>query len=266
MRHLFVAVPLDPRRLLLILILACPAIALAQACSDSDGPTAPSAPVGVVLARLDCTSSFPECGWSYRGNEHFYSLARAGNGARFTLTPGSSTDLAQFYTGWSTDLMPSDAAAIYVRMHLTVHGPISGDGVGDVWTNKFVIVNDGAPSTRERAIVEMRPAAGGRLALRIQRNIDGDDARSPEADVPNDRRVALQFEIRRGSGGRVAIWIDNPNQSRPTTQSPRFDFDISRWANINVGYYQNASLAPAGRVSYTVEDVVVSDAFDPAFR
>ncbi len=245
-----------------------PALALVLVSSAvcAQAPSGPPPPGGNILARLDCTASFPACGWGYSGNEQHYSLARVGNGARFTLTPGSAATLTQFYTGWSTDLAASEAPAIYLRMHLTVHGPINTDGVGDTWTNKFVIVNDRAKSQLERAIVELRPEGVGKLAVRIQRNIDGEEAGTRAVDLPTDRRVALQFEIRRGANGRVALWLDNANPAKPTAASPRFDFDISRWANVNVGYYQNASLAANGRVAYTVEDVVVADAFDPAFR
>jgi hypothetical protein len=239
----------------------------AFAAARDAGPQEPIPPTpggGTILAKVDCTQDFPNCGVAHRASPH-YTLTPAGNGARFTLTPGSASQLTQFYTGWMTSFS-SRAPALYIRMRLTAHKPFKPSGIGDVWTNKFIICNDGSDAS-QRAIAELRPdETDSKMGLRLQRNIDGDEARTPVTYLPFDRPVAVQMEIRRGAQGRTAIWIDNPNPAKPTVASPVFHFAIPAYRDCAFGYYQNASLAPDGRVSYTVQDLVVSEAFDPTFR
>jgi hypothetical protein len=224
----------------------------------------------VNAAELDCSKGFPACGWISMTDlaSPYYRVTQVGNGARFTLEPVANQ--AQFYLGWQTpDAFTSHAAAIYVRYHLTVHAPFVARGVGDVWTDKLIIVNNGAKESRHRAIAELKPISDPQLrdvSIGIQRNIDGGVTLTPRQDLKIGRRVAVQMEVRRGADGRTAVWIDNGNCARPTAVSGRFDFDMPAFSNVGIGFYVNAALAEGGSVDFTIEDVAVSEACDPAFK
>ena len=75
--------------------------------------------------------------------------------------------------------------------------------------------------------------------------------------------VALQFEARSGSSGRVAIWMNNDNYSSPTRTSPNFNLPANAWNNIRIGFYSNASLSSSGRITFEVTDFQIDDQFDP---
>jgi hypothetical protein len=230
------------------------------------GRSAAQTPDG-VWARLDCTSDFPNCGWGYRGDNPHYTLTPVGNGARFTLTPGSASSITQFYMGWTKPIPQVEMGQrLYVRLRLKAVGKQSDDGVDDVWTNKFIIIGDGSDSG-SRVIVEMRRSEHhDSLATRIQRNIDGDDARTRFVDIPRDELVSLQYEAKSGPAGRVAIWMNRNEYDKPTATSPTFDLSPRAWNNVNLGYYSNASLARSGRIVFEVTDLEVGGAFDPAWR
>jgi len=231
------------------------------------GLASPAAAQMTPITTINCTSSnFPNCGWSLRGSNPHYTLTQVGNGARFALTPGSASSLTQFYMGWGTAVpQASQGQSRYIRFRIRVSGPVNPAGVGDVWTDKFIIFGDGGDAT-SRVIIELRPGASNNLSTRIQKNISGDEARSGTVDIPNDQTVALQFEARSGSAGRVALWMNNDNYSAPTTTSPDFSLSAAAWNNINVGYYSNASLSSSGRVTFEVTDFQFDDQFDPNWR
>ncbi len=233
------------------------------------GLASPAAAQMTPITTISCTSSnFPNCGngWGYRGSNPHYTLTQVGNGGRFSLVPGSASSMTQFYMGWGTAVpQASQGQSRYIRFRIRVSGPVNVSGVGDVWTDKFIILGDGSDNT-SRVIIELRPGAGNNLSTRIQRNIDGDEARSGTMDIPNDQVVSLQFEARSGSSGRVALWMNNDNYSSPTTTSPNFNLSASQWNNLNVGYYSNASLASSGRVVFEVTDFQFDDQFDPNWR
>ena len=68
------------------------------------GVASPAAAQMTPIAALNCTdANFPNCGWGNWGLNH-HTLTRVGNGARFTLTPGSASSLTQFYMGWGTNI------------------------------------------------------------------------------------------------------------------------------------------------------------------
>jgi hypothetical protein len=261
---------------LLLLSAACGGSSGSQTQAPPTSPTSPSPapnepifeqpPRGDLLTRLDCSpSSFPNCGWGHRGDNPHHTLTRVGNGARFTLIPGSAAFLTQFYMGWSTAIPQIESGqAVYIRMRLRAVGSQSSVGVGDVWTNKFVILGDGSDS-RSRVIIEMRQSLGDSLATRIQRNIDGDDARTPLVDLPRDVPVSLQYEARSGDRGRVAVWMNNNTYGAPAATSPIFALSSAAWSNINVGFYSNATLAPSGRIVFEVTDLEVGTGFDPTW-
>jgi hypothetical protein len=229
-------------------------------------PPPPPPATGRTLARLDCGVSFPNCNMGYWGANAHHTFTRAGNGFRLDLVPGSATTTTQFYGGVGGNLASNAADAVYVQMHLTVHGPFNPAGVGDVWTDKGFMLNDQTGDTGERAIGELRPnMADNRMVLRVQKNIFGPGFMS-EVELPLDRTVAIQFEVRRGAQGRTAIWLDNPTFATPTSVSPAFAWTVSAWRNVRVGFFHNASLATGGHVAFTVTDFKVTDTFDPAFR
>jgi hypothetical protein len=217
------------------------------------------------LAVLNCTSTnFPSCGWGHWGNNPHHTLTRVGNGARFTLTPGSATQLTQFYMGWGTNIPQATLGqSRFIRLRLRVIGPVNPAGVEDVWTDKFIILGDNG-DTPGRVIIELRPTLqDNALETRIQKNIAGDEARTPLLTLPIDQTVSLQYEARSGSNGRVAVWMNNNNFATPTRVSPTFNLEALAWNNIRVGFYSNASLASNGRITFEVTDVVIDDAFDP---
>lgn len=245
-------------------LIALGILAAAAVASQTSQP-APPAPKDGVLARLDCSSDFPACGvekWM-RGVGAEYDLEQAGNGARFRFRP--RTTPSQPYLGW---VLPLDttASTIYVRFHLTVHKPLRAAGVADVWTNKLIIVNNGARSSSDRAIVELKPSRTedlSDLSLGISKNI-GEG--TPRVDLPIGRKNALQFRVTRGEAVTFAMWLNNPNCSRPTSESDKLDFTPPAFANVAVGFYANAAMTAGGNVDFSIEDVVVGDACDPGFK
>jgi hypothetical protein len=228
------------------------------------GLGSPAAAQMTPITELGCTSAnFPNCNWGFWGDNPHYDLTRVGNGGRFTLTPGSASGQTQFYMGWGVNGLPvpQDGQARYIRLRLRVVGPVDGTGVGDVWTDKFIVLGDGSDSG-SRVIVELRPTPTG-LETRIQKNIEGDDQRTPLLSIPSDQLVSLQYEARSGSSGRVAIWMNNNVYASPSRTSPNFSLPARAWNNLRVGFYSNASLASSGRVIFEVTDVQYDDQFDP---
>jgi hypothetical protein len=255
---------------LLAIVLAAAALVVAVTrAGQAPGP----GPDG-VLARLDCSRGFPDCGWGRwvnRSGPAFHTvtpLPDGRNGARFDLTPTSTP--GQFYLGWGTKFT-STAPTLYIRFHLTIHPPLRANGVSDPWSTKFIIVNDGGDASI-RAIAELKPArsADNRdLVLAWKRNIEGPgDASFSSVDLTPKfgQRMAVQMAVTRGAQGRTAIWIDNPNPARPTSASRTFDFAPTEWRSIGLGFYSNMTVDTSGSVAYTIEDAVVSEAFDPSFR
>jgi hypothetical protein len=215
---------------------------------------------------INCAAGFPSCGWTYRGNNPHYTLSQVGTGARFALTSGSSPTLTQFYMGWYTSVpQAAQGSSRYIRLRIRVASPVNPAGVGDVWTDKFIILGDGGDST-SRVIVELRPwydQNGEFLVTRIQQNIAGDEARTPTLRLVENQLVSLQFEARSGSAGRVAMWMDNNNYAAPSAVSPNFNLSAAAWNNIAVGAYSNASVAAAGHIVFEVTDFQYDDEFDP---
>jgi hypothetical protein len=229
------------------------------------GAAAPAAAQMTPIAALNCTdANFPNCGWGNWGLNAHHSLTRVGNGARFTLTPGSATSITQFYMGWGVTVpQAAQGDTRYIRLRIRVVGPVGPAGVGDLWTDKFIILGDGSDNT-SRVIVELRPnMTDNGLETRIQKNISGDEARTPLLGLPNDQQVSLQFEARSGSSGRVAVWMNNNTYGSPTRVSPNFSLSAGAWNNLRVGFYSNASLALSGHIVYEVTDVQLDDQFDP---
>ncbi len=228
------------------------------------GVASPAAAQMTPIAALNCTdANFPNCGWGNWGLAH-HTLTRVGNGARFTLTPGSASSLTQFYMGWGTSIpQVSTGESRYIRLRMRIVSPVNPSGVGDLWTDKFIILGDGSDSS-SRVIVELRPnMQDNGLETRIQKNIAGDEARTPLLPLPADQLLSLQFEARSGSSGRVAVWLNNNNYGSPSRTSPNFNLPASAWNNIRVGYYSNASLSSSGRITFELTDVQIDDQFDP---
>ncbi len=224
----------------------------------------PAAAQMTPIASLNCTdANFPNCGWGNRSSSH-YTLSKVGNGARFTLTPGSASGLTQFYMGWGTSIPQVQTGQTrFIRLRMRIIGPVNPSGVGDVWTDKFIILGDGGDSS-SRVIVELRPNnSNNGLETRIQKNIAGDDARTPLLPLPSDQLLSLQFEARSGSSGRLAIWLNNNNYGSPTRTSPNFNLPANAWNNLQVGYYSNSSLSSSGRITFELTDVQIDDEFDP---
>jgi hypothetical protein len=228
------------------------------------GVAAPAAAQMTPITSLNCTASnFPNCGWGNWGLNAHHTLTRVGNGARFTLVPGSASQITQFYMGWGVAVPQANQGdSRYIRLRLRVNGPVRPSGVGDLWTDKFIILGDGSDNS-SRVIIELRPnMTDNGLETRIQKNIAGDEARTPLLGIPNDQTVSLQFEARSGSSGRVAVWMNNDTYGSPTRVSPNFSLSAAAWNNIRVGFYSNASLASSGNINFEVTDVQYDDQFD----
>src|SRR6185503_2668973 len=136
-------------------------------------PAAPGA--DGVIARLDCSKGWPGCGWEpwTDVSSPFYKAGQSGNGTRFTFTPAARQ--GQPYLGWVAKFS-TDSNEIYIRFRLTFHAPFKGNGVGDVWTNKLAIVNNGGDP---RAIVQLKPfgaADNSDLSLSTTVGISSDGA------------------------------------------------------------------------------------------
>ncbi len=225
---------------------------------------APVAAQTTPIAALNCTdANFPNCGWGNWGVNPHHTLTRVGNGARFTLVPGSASSLTQFYMGWGVSVPQAQQGdSRYIRLRLRVTSPVNPSGIGDLWTDKFIILGDGSDNS-SRVIVELRPnGSDNGLETRIQKNIDGDEARTPLLGLPMDQTLSLQFEARSGSSGRVALWMNNNTYGSPTRVSPNFSLSAAAWNNLRVGFYSNASLASNGRITYEVTDLQYDDQFD----
>lgn len=234
-------------------------------------PPPPPPPTGSVLSRLNCTAAnFPDCGIGYWGRLSTgpgvydgHTVERVGNGARFRLTPSSSQ--GQFYLGWQMPAQNSTANAIYIRYRLTINGPFRGRGVGDVWSDKLVIVNNGGST---RAIGELKPQRTADITdvtLAIQKNIDGGVTLTPRLDLTPGRRYAVQMRVSRGSAVRFATCLDQPVEAL-CTQSGTFSYNPASFQNVGVGFYSNAKIAAGQNVDFTLEDVEVGTTFDPNFR
>jgi hypothetical protein len=225
----------------------------------------PAAAQMTPITALNCTdANFPNCGWGNWGLNPHYTLTRVGNGARFALVPGSAGSLTQFYMGWGVAVPQANQGdSRYIRLRIRINSPVNPAGVGDLWTDKFIILGDGSDNS-SRVIVELRPnMTDNGLETRIQKNIAGDEARTPLVGIPMDQSVSLQFEARSGSAGRVAVWLNNNTYSSPTRVSPNFTLSAAAWNNLRVGFYSNASLASNGRVNFEVTDLQYDDQFDP---
>jgi hypothetical protein len=221
------------------------------------------------LVVVTCTdANFPDCGHGYWGTklgtvpgvyEH-HTVERVGNGARFRLTPTATH--SQFYTGWQPRFT-SAANDIFIRYRLTINAPFRAQGPGDVWSSKFLIVNNGGQT---RAIAELKPQTTDPptdVTLGIQRGIDGAPSLTPRIDLVIGHAYDVQMRVSRGSAVRFAQWLDNDNQAAPSSQSTgTFSFNVT-WDNVGVGFFQNATIAPGQNVDFTLTDIVIDDAFDP---
>jgi hypothetical protein len=232
-------------------------------------PPPPPPPTGTVLSRLACTSAnFPHCGIGYWGREtgtagvyQGHTVTQVGNGARFRLTPGSSQ--AQFYLGWQLPTQNTSAGAIYIRFHLTMHAPFNASGVGDIWTDKLIIVNNGGST---RAIGELKPVRTSTdVTIGIQKNIEGGTTLTTRQDLAIGRRYAVQMRVARGSAVRFATCLDQPVEAS-CVQSGTFSFNVASFQNVGIGFYSNATIAANGNVDFTIENAEVGTSFDPNFR
>jgi hypothetical protein len=224
------------------------------------------------IAVINCTSTnFPDCGHGYWGTkltttpgvyEH-HTVERVGNGIRFRLTPGSASGLTQFYMGWQPTLN-SSVTDLYIRFRLTVNGPIRANGVGDVYSSKFIIVNNGGSL---RAIGELKPQTTSDLSdltHGIQVGINGPPSLTPRINLVPGTVYYVQIRVSRGGSVRFAQWLNNNNQSAPTSQSTgTFSFNPATFQNVGIGFYNNASLANNGNIDLTLTDVQFDDQFDP---
>lgn len=224
------------------------------------------------IAVVNCTTAnFPDCGHGYWGTKlgttpgvyNYHTIEHVGNGARFRLTPTSEQN--QFYLGWQP-LVPSAFANItdlYIRYRLTINAPLRAQGVGDVWTSKFHIVNNGG---QERAIAELKPQTTSPptdVTLGIQRGIDGAPSLTPRINLVPGTLYHVQMRVSRGSAVRFAQWLNNGNQAAPSSQSTGTFSFTSTWQNVGIGFYSNATLATGQNVDFTLTDIVIDDAFDP---
>lgn len=241
-------------------------ILAAAAVASQTSRSAPPPPKDGVLARLDCSTDFPACGvekWM-GGVGAEYDIEQAGNGARFRFRP--RTERSQPYLGWVLPLNTT-ASTIYIRFYLTVHKPLRAAGVGDVWGNKLIIVNNGASESNHRAIAELKPSRTDDLSdfsLGIAKNISEDGTR--RVDLPIGRRNAVQFRVTRGDAVTFALWLNNPDCNKPSSVSGTFSFTPPAFANVAVGFYAGAAMTAGGNVDFSIEDVVVGDACEPGFK
>lgn len=177
------------------------------------------------------------------------------------LTPGSTH--AQFYMGWRGTVPPApDGATRYMRLKLRVLSPLNltGNPPEGAWTDKFIILGDGGGSG-SRVIVELRPTTGAdTIGTRIQRNIDGEPARTAVRDLVPGQWHALQWEVRSGPDGQLTMWLDGVQ----VAQSGVFPLGAG-WDNVALGYYSNGTLAPSSRLSFQVAAFEYDDVFDPAW-
>jgi hypothetical protein len=231
------------------------------------GMGSPAAAQMTPIAALNCTAAnFPNCGWGNWGANPHHTLTRVGNGARFSLVPGSASQITQFYMGWGVSVPQAQTGDTrYIRLRIRVLTPVNPSGVGDLWTDKFIILGDGSDNS-SRVIIELRPnPQDNALDTRIQKNIDGPEHGTTVATIPNGQLVSLQFEARSGSAGRVALWMNNDNYAAPTRTSPAFALSAAAWNNLRVGFYSNASLASNGSINFEVTDLQYDDQFDSAW-
>jgi hypothetical protein len=214
---------------------------------------------------MDASRGWPACGvqnWSNAVGSK-YTMEQVGNGARFRLLP--QTAQSQFYLGWLLPFEPQ-TGDVYIRFHLTINSPFRGNGVGDVWTSKLIIVNNGGST---RAIGELKPqttADNTDVTIGIQKNIDGGVTLTPRQNLVIGRRYAVQMRISRSSAVRFAQWLNNPDPLRPTSESGTFSFQPTNINNVGLGFYINAAVASTGNVDFTIENGEVGTTFDPNFR
>lgn len=219
-------------------------------------------PAGRILARMDCSLGWPSCGldnWSANPSP-YYTMTQLPNGTRFTFLPVTTPN--QPYLGWLATLPADTGNVIYVRLHFTVHPPFRANGVGDVWSSKFMIVNQGGDP---RVISQLKPFASPNnddLGWTTTIGIGSEGA--PRIPLTFGNRLALQLKVMRGTGVTFAQWVNNPNCAAPTTISAPLNFTAAL-TNIGVGFYSNATMSSSGSISFSIEDVVIGTACDPTF-
>jgi hypothetical protein len=223
----------------------------------------PTVAEGPVIARLDCSKGWPACGWDSWTDvaSPYYKAVQSGNGTRFTFTP--STRQAQPYLGWLAKFR-TDSTELYIRFRLTIHGPFFANGVGDVWTNKLAIVNNGGDP---RAIVQLKPfAASDNSDLSLSTNVGISSDGAPGKPLAIGKRHAIQIRVARGDGVTFAQWVDKADCAKPTSVSSKLSFNPSSFENVGLGFYSNASMAANGAVDFTIEDAEIGTSCDPDFR
>lgn len=262
------------------------ALALVWMACAGKSPTSPGTPISrpiTPIFRMDCSASYPHCGWpSIRESQvhNFRKALRAGAGpgdqdvVEFAFTP--NTVHQQHYVGWEHDNAeppPSQGVARYVRYWIRILSPLNLSGNGGLWGNKLWFVGDTGPNdATSRVIGIIQPRwTDADLHIHASRNVDGYDTRSGTGaiDIAVGMWHAHQFEITSSrtlsSGdGRIRFWSNNDRQEAPTTQTGgTFQLDTTDWGDVEFGYFVGETLNRAGSVIMQLCCFEYDDEFDP---
>jgi len=246
--------------------------------TDETNIVPPGPGVGVIWA-MDCGTNGAAatlCGFTGEWNTPgFFTRAYQAGGpmnrgyVEYTAVPG--TTQAQPYTGWGKNITHPSGQSRFMRFSLRIASGLNPSGVGDVWTDKFIILGQGS---NDRMICQISPSMALSsdpshqfLGLRCSKGIDGPPNAAEPVPITLGAFEKWQIEVRGGSNAVIKMWKNNGTYTAPNTASVgNFSLDSASWGVLGVGFYQNAAIGPTGSLAFAVGDFVWADTFDPNWR
>jgi hypothetical protein len=263
--------------------------------TDTSSPVDAPASVGVIWAADFSASRFPLYNFTFESITPGHSMRAAmpGGGpggrdaAQIDLVPNTAE--VQPYVGWSKQELPEtpQGATRYIRLLIRVARPCNPVGTFDTWTDKLIILGDGAGG-RTRMVAGFGdphtpypPEQATRIELgALSRNIGGfPEEATAHTDVTIGDWHWVQWEVRSSStvdadDGRIKVWIDHAAYALPTSQSDAmqlltgvYDDETGElvatngWNNLALGHFVNTSLR-SGQMRIQVAGFEFADAFD----
>lgn len=249
--------------------------------NDSSSGGAPPSNTTPIF-RMDCEDAPLDCGFGHIPDPSpYYTMTHVEDGGPggedvvevvHTPQPVGAGQM-QYNLGWWHDMdAPPQGSTRYIRLWLKPITPIAFNGTGDVWTDKFIILGDGAPEDT-RVICNLRDdfgiGTGNDMLVNCARNIDGAPSQAGgDTLVPNQWNY-LQIEVRSSSASgvedaHISIWFNSNDYDAPTSQSSGgFALETYGWTNVRLGAYANTLLAHDGSIRYQIGGFELDDELDP---